>query len=57
MLGYIKALFCTAMRDRKGITAMEYGILAAAILAVTAAAASTMSTNLGSLFGKIESDL
>lgn len=57
MIGYISALLSTVRRDRKGITAMEYGILAAAILAVVAAVAGTLSGYLLTLFTSVEGDL
>lgn len=57
MLDYIKVLFATAMHDRKGITAMEYGILAAAVLAAVAAAATTLSGKISGLFTGFESSL
>ena len=57
MTSYVQALLSAAMRDRRGITAMEYGILAAAILAVVAIAATTMSGGLSGLFSTVESDL
>ena len=45
------------MGDRKGISAMEYGILAAAIIGVVATAASSMGTQLGLLFNTVIGDL
>lgn len=57
MLDYIKVLFATAMRDRKGITAMEYGILAAAVLAAVALAANTLGGKISTQFSNFETIL
>lgn len=44
-------------RDNKGIAAMEYAILAAAILGVVGVAAVAMSADLSALFVKVETAL
>jgi pilus assembly protein Flp/PilA len=46
-----------ALRDRKGISAMEYGILAAAIIGVVATAATNLGTEISALFAKVVTDL
>ncbi len=46
-----------ALRDRKGISAMEYGILAAAIIGVVATAATNLGTELSTLFNAVVQDL
>jgi pilus assembly protein Flp/PilA len=57
MLQYISSMVVVALQDRKGITAMEYGILAAAILGAVATAATTIGTDLTALFAKIIADI
>jgi pilus assembly protein Flp/PilA len=57
MLQYISSMVVVALQDRKGITAMEYGILAAAILGAVATAATTIGTDLTALFAKIITDI
>lgn len=44
MFDYIKTIALVALNDRKGITALEYGILAAAVIAAVIAAGNTLST-------------
>ncbi len=39
--------------DRKGVTAMEYGVIAAGIVLVVATAASTLGNNVSALFTSI----
>ena len=39
--------------DRKGVTALEYGILAGLIACVIIAAATTLGTDISALFGRI----
>jgi Flp pilus assembly pilin Flp len=46
MFDYIKTLTTVALNDRKGITALEYGVLAAAVIAGVAVAATTLSTSI-----------
>jgi pilus assembly protein Flp/PilA len=46
-----------ALRDRRGISAMEYGILAAAIIGVVATAATQLGSNLSTLFNDVITDL
>jgi pilus assembly protein Flp/PilA len=43
--------------DRKGVTAMEYGVIAAGIVLVVATAAATLGTKVSTLFGSIGSKL
>lgn len=43
----------SVLHDRKGISAMEYGILAAAIIGVVATAATALGTEISSLFNAI----
>ncbi len=46
-----------ALRDRKGISAMEYGILAAAIIGVVATAATNLGAEITALFNAVIADL
>ena len=41
------------MADRKGVTAMEYGVIAAGSVLVVATAASTLGANVSALFTSI----
>jgi Flp pilus assembly pilin Flp len=57
MLHLVLARLTVLMGDRRGISAMEYGILAAAIIGVVATAATSMGTQLGLLFNDVIADL
>ncbi len=52
MLQYLSTLLAL-MRDEKGVTALEYGLIAALIAVVIITAVSTLGTNLGSTFNGI----
>jgi Flp pilus assembly pilin Flp len=45
------------LNDRKGISALEYAILAAGILGVIATAVGTLTAPINNLFAKVVSDL
>jgi pilus assembly protein Flp/PilA len=45
------------LADRKGISAMEYGILAAAIIGVVATAATNLGTEITAVFTAVINDL
>jgi Flp pilus assembly pilin Flp len=45
------------LRDRRGISAMEYGILAAAIIGVVGTAAATIGSDLGTLLNSVINSL
>jgi Flp pilus assembly pilin Flp len=47
----------SVLRDRRGISAMEYGILAAAIIGVVATAATNLGGEISSLFAAIVTKL
>lgn len=47
----------SVLGDRKGISAMEYGILAAAIIGVVATAATGLGTEITALFNAIVTKL
>jgi len=61
MLQMMIGQLSSALRDRKGISAMEYGILAAAIIAaiigVVASAATSLGTEITALFTAIVTKL
>ena len=40
-------------RDEKGVTALEYGLIAALIAVVIITAVGTLGTNLSAMFGRI----
>ena len=57
MLDRLTVKLIAFLHDRKGISAMEYGILAAAIIGVVATAMTTIGGDLTSLMGKVENAL
>jgi Flp pilus assembly pilin Flp len=57
MLQLVIARLTVLMGDRRGISAMEYGILAAAIIGVVATAATNLGSEIGLLFNKVVTDL
>ena len=54
MLQYLNTLVALK-RDEKGVTALEYGLIAALIAVVIITAVSTLGTNLSSTFSGISS--
>ncbi|HET8995355.1 MAG TPA: Flp family type IVb pilin [Acetobacteraceae bacterium] len=46
-----------ALKDRKGVTALEYGVLAAGIIAVIAAVVFTIGSNLTTIFSDVNNKL
>lgn len=52
MLQYLKAL-TEFKRDEKGVTALEYGLIAALIAVVIITAVSTLGTNLSATFNGV----
>jgi len=57
MFAHIFALLERAKVDRKGVTAMEYGVIAAGIVIIVATAAASLGTKVSTLFGSIGSKL
>jgi pilus assembly protein Flp/PilA len=57
MFAYVFALLERAKVDRKGVTAMEYGVIAAGIVIVVATAAATLGTKVSTLFSTIGAKL
>jgi len=46
-----------ALNDRKGVTALEYGVLAAGIIAVIAAIIFTLGGQLNTMFNHVSSTI
>jgi Flp pilus assembly pilin Flp len=53
MFTYCFVLLERLKADRKGVTALEYGVLAAAIVLALGIAAAGLSTKLGTLFTSV----
>ena len=53
MLVYAFALFQSVKADRKGVTALEYGLIAGLIAVVIIGAVRTLGTDLSTLFTNI----
>jgi pilus assembly protein Flp/PilA len=57
MLAYAYSLLAHVTADRKGVTAMEYGVIAAGIVIAVAAAAASLGSNVSALFTSIGGSL
>jgi pilus assembly protein Flp/PilA len=57
MIAHAYSLLGRLMVDRTGVTAMEYGVIAAGIVLVVATAAATLGTNVSALFTSIAGKL
>ena len=57
MFAYLFALLERVKADRKGVTAMEYGVIAAGIVIAVAAAAVTLGSKITALFTAIGGSL
>jgi pilus assembly protein Flp/PilA len=57
MFAYTFALLERVKVDRKGVTAMEYGVIAAGIVLVVATAAVSLGSKVSTLFGSIGAKL
>ncbi|MGA3399358.1 MAG: Flp family type IVb pilin [Acetobacteraceae bacterium] len=57
MLNWIIGRTVAALRDRKGISAMEYGILAAALIGVIFTAVTALGTEITAMFNAVIADL
>lgn len=53
----MKTIFARFAQDESGATAIEYGLIAALISVALILAATTVGTNLGTLFNGIAKDL
>jgi pilus assembly protein Flp/PilA len=57
MFAYAFALLERVKVDRKGVTAMEYGVIAAGIVLVVATAAAMLGSKVSTLFASIGTKL
>ncbi|MFZ0015915.1 MAG: Flp family type IVb pilin [Acetobacteraceae bacterium] len=57
MFPYAYSVLTRVAADRNGVTAMEYGVIAAGIVLVVATAASTLGADVSSLFTTIAGQL
>lgn len=57
MLTLVKQHVLAVLKDRKGVTALEYGVLAAGIIAVIAAVIFLIGSNLSGIFVDIDSKI
>lgn len=57
MLTYVTQIALAALKDRKGVTALEYGVLAAGIIAVIAAVVFTIGSNLNTMFTNVSNKI
>ena len=53
MFAYVFALLERVKADSKGVTALEYGLLAGLIAVVIIGGATVLGTNVNTLFGRI----
>jgi pilus assembly protein Flp/PilA len=56
LLDYVRTVLALKL-DKRAVTAMEYGLIAALIAVVIIAAVSTVGTNLKSTFNTVASEL
>ena len=57
MLTYVTQIALAALKDRKGVTALEYGVLAAGIIAVIATVVFTIGTTLSTMFTNVSTKI
>lgn len=57
MLQYMLVLTSAALKDRKGVSSLEYAILAFGIIGALATAMTTFGTGLSNLFQDLVNDL
>ena len=57
MLNDIFAIVRTIRADKKGVTALEYGLIASLIAVAIIGAVTTVGANLNTVFGKISGSL
>jgi Flp pilus assembly pilin Flp len=57
MLTLVKQHVLAVLKDRKGVTALEYGVLAAGIIAVIAAVIFLIGSNLSNIFVDIDTKI
>jgi Flp pilus assembly pilin Flp len=57
MFADLKAIFRAALSDRKGVTALEYGVIAAATIVTGLAVFSTIGGSLNTIFTGVSNAL
>ena len=57
MIANLKALWTAALADRKGVTALEYGVIAGATVVVGMAAFSGIGKDLSTIFTGVKGAL
>jgi pilus assembly protein Flp/PilA len=57
MFAYMFALLERVKVDRKGVTALEYGVIAAAIIVAIATVVGTLGTSISSKFQSVATSL
>jgi len=57
MINHVLTTLRNTFGDSKGISALEYGILAAAIITAVASGVGLLSTEIGSMFNAVITDL
>ena len=57
MLNRVMFFFHATMSDRRGVTALEYGVIAAATIVVGLATFGTIGTDLGPIFTNVATKL
>jgi Flp pilus assembly pilin Flp len=57
MINHVMTTLKSTFGDNKGISALEYGILAAAIITAVASGVGLLSTEIGSMFNAVILDL
>jgi pilus assembly protein Flp/PilA len=58
MLSYIRIVACWfGIESEKGVTAIEYGLIASLVALAIIAAATTLGTNLGTIFQHVADNL
>lgn len=56
LLDYVRT-FLALKTDKRGVTALEYGLIAALIAVVIIGALTTLGSNLSTTFGNVSSEL
>jgi Flp pilus assembly pilin Flp len=57
MFLYVVTKITNALHDRKGVTSLEYGVLAVAIIGALGAASTTLHDQIVTMFTNLTSDL
>jgi Flp pilus assembly pilin Flp len=57
MIRYVMTMVAAAMQDRKGVTALEYGVLAVAIIGGIAVTVGNIGSSLSGMFHTVATSL